>query len=266
MTSTHISEMCFLSTFLEADVSVWWDPHTSVRCVFSPLSLKRMSLCDEICLWWEGTMVGRGSLGPGCRRLPQDPWYKTQFHPARLAAALTRRPSRTGLGFAGRLGSVSTEKKPEGHFALETGLDTLYWGTGCPQPTTGSRRVTVSFRKQNYKEIWRTLSQMMWGRCYGKHFLLHSQCRGPRFESGSGQLALGMWSFSHWITREVPQVLWDPLTTFFQATSTPCLCTERSHQPWCLANSYCALKTLQKYISSKKSSLTVSLQDQFYTL
>lgn len=43
----------------------------------------------------------------------------------RLAAALTRRPSRTGLGFAGRLGSVSTEKKPEGHFALETGLDTL---------------------------------------------------------------------------------------------------------------------------------------------
>lgn len=89
-------------------------------------------------------MVRRGSLGPGCRRLPQDPWYKTQFHPKRLAAALTRRPSRTGLGCAGRLGSVSTEKKPEGHFALETGLDTLYWGTGCPQPTTGSRRVTDS--------------------------------------------------------------------------------------------------------------------------
>lgn len=86
--------------------------------------------------------MGMGPLGLGCRRLLQDPWCKTEFHPERLAAAPTRRPSGTGLGFVGRLGSVSTEKKCEGHFALETGLDTLYWGTGCPQPTTGSPRVT----------------------------------------------------------------------------------------------------------------------------
>lgn len=91
-----------------------------MRCVFSPLSLKRTSLCDDRPLV-RGDNGGERAPKARLQKATTGPLVQGTVPSQRLAAALTHRPSRTGLGFAGGPGSVSTEKKPEGHFALETG-------------------------------------------------------------------------------------------------------------------------------------------------
>ena len=61
---------------------------------------------------------------------------------------------------------MSTEKKSEGYFALEPGLDTLYWGTGCPQPTTGSRIVTHNELQKAQRDLKNSqpedVGEMLW--------------------------------------------------------------------------------------------------------
>ena len=122
--------------------------------------VERTSLCGGLCERGQ-----RWGGGPGARlqEATPGPLLQAQFHPQRLAAAGTRRPSGAGTGL--RRKRCPQRRNVTGIFTLETGLDTLCSCTGGPQPPLAEgMSCPANFKTQNCQELRRTPSQWMWGR------------------------------------------------------------------------------------------------------
>ena len=121
-------------------------------------------------------------------------------------------------------------------------------------------------------ELWHaeSFNYSMWTLNWGmwvSNFLTEDQTLGP---------SLGAWSLSHWTSREKPQVLLDPFTTFFQASMplhgmffptmapgkllSPEILPPPRRSPWCFpSRTICTLYRMTAYIALAKAPRAESL-------